>query len=261
MEINLSPILITIGAWEFRWYSAILIISAALALLFLLLEAKRLGLSRAHAIVLFFWGIVFKITFAKLFLFFDRWEFYSADPAKILDPSSGRLDGGIIGYILLLIIYSRVIKFPFWRMSDLVIPCLAVAVAAGRIGCFINGCCYGIACDLPWAIIYTDPHSYASINTPLHPVQLYQAAWYAAVFMTVWLLRKHLKPEGSLFLLFIMLHAAGDLVTRFFRTDNTFFLGLQQAQVISILMLLVCVPLYLVRQHRYRQTHINGADR
>ena len=252
MVINLNPILISTGTWDLRWYSAILIISAVLALLFLLLEARRLGLSRAYAIVLFLWGIVFKLVFAKLFLFIDRWEYYWGDPAKILDPSSGRLDGGIIGYVLLLIIYSRLIKFPFWRLSDLVIPCLAIAVAAGRIGCLINGCCYGVACDLPWATIYTDPHSYAPLNTPVHPVQLYQAIWYTAVFITIWLLRKRLKPEGSLFLLFIILHASGDLVTRFFRTDNTFLLGLQQAQVISILMLLVCVPLYLVRYYRYK---------
>lgn len=258
MEISLSPILIAIGSWELRWYTAILIISAALALLLLLLEARRLGLSRSHAIVLFLWGLVFKLTFAKLFLFFDRWQYYSLDPAKILDPSAGRLDGAIIGYILLLMIYSRVIRFPFWRLSDLVIPCLAAAVAVGRIGCVINGCCYGIACDLPWAIIYTDPHSYAPVNTPLHPVQLYQAAWYTAVFIAVWLLRKHLKPEGSLFLLFIVLHAAGDLVTRFFRTDNTFFLGLQQAQVISILMLLVCIPLFTARLYRYNQRQVKN---
>jgi phosphatidylglycerol:prolipoprotein diacylglycerol transferase len=254
VEIDFSPILFSVGPWEFRWYSAILIISAALALLLLLLEAKRLGLSRSHAIVLFLWGIVFKITFAKLFLFVDRWQYYSVDPSRIWDLSSGRLDGGIIGYILLLIIYSQIIKFPFWRLSDLVIPCLAIAVAVGRIGCLINGCCYGITCDLPWAIIYTNPRSYAPLNIPIHPVQLYQAVWYSAVFAAVWLLRKRLKPEGSLFLLFIMLHASGDLATRFFRVDNAFLFGLQQAQVISILMLTVCIPLYIVRHIQYRRS-------
>ena len=42
--------------------------------------------------------------------------------------------------------------FPFWLMSDVAAPAVAIGIAIGRIGCFLNGCCYGAVCELPWAV-------------------------------------------------------------------------------------------------------------
>ena len=124
-------------------------------------------------------------------------------------------------------------------------------MALGRWACFINGCCYGLPCSLPWAVTYTDPHSRAPLDIALHPVQLYQIIWYSLVFLVLWMVRNKLKPQGSLLLIFIIAHAAGDFVTRIFRDDNEFFFGMQQAQLLSLVMLALAIPVYLIRLRRY----------
>jgi phosphatidylglycerol:prolipoprotein diacylglycerol transferase len=248
MQITLDPVLCLIGSLQFRWYNLILIISLAVGFVVLLLEAKRLGLPRAQAIRIYLWSLLFIAVFGKLFIFWDKWDYYSEVPARMLSLSGARLDGAIIGFLILIFIYARLKKYSFWYLGDVITMDMAIVMALGRWACFFNGCCYGLPCDLPWAVIYTDPHSRAPLDIPLHPVQLYQVIWYSFTFVLLWLTRKKLKPQGSLLLLFIIMHAFGDFVTRIFRDDNEFFLGLQQAQLFSIIMLLIAIPLYFLRR-------------
>jgi phosphatidylglycerol---prolipoprotein diacylglyceryl transferase len=253
MEITIDPVVGYIGSFEIRWYGLLLILAAVLALMLILMEARRLGIARWYTVIFFSWEVLFKLVFARVFLFLDRGQASGWELSSMLSPSLGRLDGAVFGSFLLILIFARITKNSFWRLSDLIAPSIAVAMLVGRVACSINGCCFGQPCDLPLAVIYTDPNSRAPVNMPLYPVQVYQAIWYAAVFAVIWSVRKSIKPVGSLYLLFIILHAAGDLVTRFFRTDNSWAFGLQQAQVLSILMLLICLPLYVIRQRDYRK--------
>jgi phosphatidylglycerol:prolipoprotein diacylglycerol transferase len=261
VQITLDPVAFYIGSFAVRWYNIILV-SALIAGYFVLrAENRRMGLPRIHTIRLYLWSLVFTAIFAKLFFYIDRWNLYAADPADMLNLALGRLDGAIIGFLILLIIYARATGYRFWFLGDAVTLDMAVVIALGRWGCFFNGCCYGLPCDLPWAVIYTNPHSRAPLDLPLHPVQLYQVAWYSLIFISLWLMRKRLKPEGSLLLLFLIMHVAGDYATRLFRDDHELLFGLQQAQLISILMLLAAVPLYIVRLVRSgRHEAVMGSD-
>ncbi len=251
MQVSLDPILFYIGSFAFRWYNLILAISLAMGLVVILLEARRLALPRTHAVRIYLWALLFAAFFGRLFIIWDQWDYYSAVPARMLSLSGARLDGAVIGFIVLLLIYARLSKYSFWYLGDAVTMDMAIVMALGRWACFFNGCCYGLACDLPWAVIYTSEHSRAPLDTPLHPVQLYQVIWYSLTFILLWLMRKNLKPQGSLLLLFIIMHAFGDFVTRIFRDDNEFFLGLQQAQLFSIVMLATAIPLYFLRRKNH----------
>lgn len=251
MQITLDPVLFNIGSFAFRWYNLILLTALATGLPVLLLEAKRLGLPRVDAVRLYLWSLLFVALFGRIFIIWDQWDYYSAVPSRMLSLSGARLDGAVVGFIVLLLIYARLSKRSFWYLGDAVTMDMAIVIALGRWACFFNGCCYGLPCDLPWALVYTDPNSRAPIDIPLHPVQLYQVIWYSLTFVVLWLVRKKLSPQGSLFLLFLILHAAGDYVTRVFRDDNEFFLGLQQAQAFSILILATAIPLYFWRRRLY----------
>ena len=77
MQVSLDPILFYIGSFAFRWYNLILAISLAIGLGVLLLEAKRLGLPRAHAVRIYLWSLLFVAVFGKLFIFWDKWDYYS----------------------------------------------------------------------------------------------------------------------------------------------------------------------------------------
>ncbi|MCX5997514.1 MAG: prolipoprotein diacylglyceryl transferase [Chloroflexi bacterium] len=253
MRITLDPIAFYIGSFSVRWYGIILFFAFLVGLVVLLIEARRLGVARRQAISLYLWSLPFVGVFSKLFFYMDRWDLYESNLALMLDPSGARLDGAIIGYLILLLGYSRFARTSFWLLGDVVTLDIAIAIAVGRWACFFNGCCYGLPCDLPWAVIYTNSHARAPLGVPVHPVQLYQILWYSLIFIVLWMMRRDLKPQGSLFLLFIILHAFGDFVTRIFRDDNEFLFGMQQAQLISILMLAAAIPLYVTRLRDYRR--------
>ena len=68
--------------------------------------------------------------------------------------------GGLIGSSLATILYAQLKGLPLWRMADIFAPSVALGHVFGRVGCLMNGCCYGRATDLPWAIHFpADQHS------------------------------------------------------------------------------------------------------
>jgi phosphatidylglycerol---prolipoprotein diacylglyceryl transferase len=258
MQIILDPVVFYIGSFSVRWYNIILAFALAVGFIILMVESKRLEFPRLKAIGIYMWSLLFVAIFARLFIYWDQWDYYSADPARMLTLTGARLDGAVFGFLLMILIYGRLSKYSFWYLGDLITMDMAICMALGRWACFVNGCCYGLPCDLPWAVTYTDLHSRAPLDIPLHPVQLYQIIWYSLVFIVLWALRKKLKPQGSLLLIFIILHASGDFVTRIFRDDNEFFLGLQQAQLFSVIMLAAAIPAYVIKLRRYRLSEHNA---
>lgn len=70
-------------------------------------------------------------------------------------------------------VWCAVKKVPSWTMADILAPSLALGHALGRIGCLINGCCFGRKCELPWAWRY--PAAHETHGLPVHPTQLYEA--------------------------------------------------------------------------------------
>src|SRR6266571_6628493 len=86
--------------------------------------------------------------------------------------------GGLFGASLAFILYCRVKTLPLWKGADILAPSIALGHALGRIGCLFNGCCYGRACDLPWAIRFPyghETHPAGASATPVHPTQLYES--------------------------------------------------------------------------------------
>src|SRR3954471_14469067 len=98
------------------------------------------------------------------------------------------LYGSIMGGTAAFFLYRALRPFPLRPYLDVVAPSLAVGVALGRLGCFLNGCCYGDRCDLPWTVSFPSPsapwsdhvqHDWidkaAAWSLPVHPTQVYAA--------------------------------------------------------------------------------------
>jgi hypothetical protein len=84
--------------------------------------------------------------------------------------------GGLIGATIAGIIYIRWKKLPLWKTADVLAPSIALGSVFGRIGCLLNGCCYGRACSLPWAIRFpADNSGTPRRRTPVHPTEIYDA--------------------------------------------------------------------------------------
>jgi len=217
-------------------------------------EAKRLSISQDLIYGVFLWGIIGGLIVSRLVHVIDHVVTHPGEPIQIIGFAGLSLLGAIGGAVLAVWVYTRVRKITWSSMAvvgDAVAVGAPVAQAIGRIGCTINGCCYGKPASLPWAVIYTNPQSACGLRgIPLHPTQIYFLLWNLVVFAVIWVMRKRIKPQGALFLLYLCLYAAGDFGLRFFRVNDIWLLGLYQGQVISLGILLVVLPLFIMKMRR-----------
>jgi phosphatidylglycerol:prolipoprotein diacylglycerol transferase len=152
-----------------------------------------------------------------------NWGDFAGQPAALLRLWEGGLSfhGGLAGGLLaggILVVRRRL---GFGRMADLVAPGLAIGYAVARLGCFLNGCCYGAPTDLPWGVCFPAHARPGEPPVRVHPTQLYAAAMSLAVFGILIWVRPRLRRPGHLGLLYLMLYSAGRFVVEFWRRGAT----------------------------------------
>lgn len=229
-------------------------------------EMRQRAIPESTIYNLFFWGLIGGIIGGKLVYLIQPWFLYGIKPSEIISPYGWALHGAILGTILAGLIYwrTRTREISFQNLAgigDAVATGAPLAQAIGRIGCTINGCCHGKPSpflSFPGAVSYTPRDTIASQywNIPLYPTQIYFVLWNLIVFAVVWQLRRRLKPQGSLVLLYLSLYAAGDFGLRFLRIDPPFFLGLQEGQLFSLAILVVALPVLIIKIRRFQQRAI-----
>ena len=253
IEIGINPVL-QLGTLEVRWITLIFILSLIIVMVMSVLESKRAGTTivwnRIVGLGLSF--VVGALIGGRIFYVLDNLKDFSGHPERIFGLTGILMYGVVIGALMAVLIYTRFRKLSFWEIGDFIAPGAMLGLTLYRVGCIINGCCYGLPTGLPWAIVYTNPNSVAPLYTLLHPTQIYHLVLGLIAFAVLWLLRGKLKPPGSLFLLWLALFAVTDLPVRLFRDGHTFLFGLQQAQLLGILTLLVTVPWLIIRMRSVR---------
>jgi phosphatidylglycerol:prolipoprotein diacylglycerol transferase len=243
----MSPIAFTIGAVSVRWYGVMIALGVLVLVLWMLREVRRgAKLSYDTIITVALVSIPSAIIISRLLYVIDRWV-YVGDPGPIWGFEGLTIWGAVLGATLGIWIYSKLSRFPFGYFMDLVALPTVLAQALGRVGCTINGCCYGLPTSLPWGIVYTDPESYAPLGVAVHPTQLYEIVFLLIVFGVLFALRKRFQPDGSLFLIYLSVYSLWRLGIDFIRDGTPFLFGLHQAQVIGIVVLLITVPILILR--------------
>jgi phosphatidylglycerol---prolipoprotein diacylglyceryl transferase len=253
MIIGMDPVAFSLGTLQIRWYGVMVVLAVIAILAISLIEAKRLNIKRDDVFNIATFAIIGGVIFARVIHVIDQWEYYMAHPEQLLSFEGVGVYGAVIGVLLAIVIYCLVKKISIWKIADMVSPGALIGMAIGRIGCTINGCCYGLETDSFCQVIYTHPESYAPLHVSILPTQIFHVVWNLIAFGIIWAVRKRMKPEGTTFLLYLALYGAGDLTIRFFRDGTPFMFGMQQAQVIGILLLVITVPWLIARMVLYRK--------
>ena len=164
---------------------------------------------------------------------------YMQDPLEILMLPHGGLSiyGGIFFAAVTGIIYARKKGYPVYKIGDLLIPYVALGQAIGRIGCFLNGCCYGMPMK-PFCGMQN------------HPAQIYELIFDFLGFLLLWNLRKKIKVEGGLFLLYLMIYAVIRTIVSRFRADNLYLFGisLTLADITSIGIFITAIAIFIKKR-------------
>jgi phosphatidylglycerol:prolipoprotein diacylglycerol transferase len=117
--------------------------------------------------------------------------------------------------------YCRRHKLAFLEFADLCAPGFALGNAIGRIGCLLNGCCYGAVCSLPWAVRFADEKHPGFLTPPSHPTQIYETLLNLIAFglLHLWSQRPHRR--GEIMLGFFSFYCVSRFITEQFRKGAT----------------------------------------
>ena len=242
--IDVSPIAFTIGTFSVAWYGIFIALAVLTVVSWTLLAVRRgANLSYERVISAALVGIPSGVIFARVLHVVDLWDYYSQHPGEIVGGSGLTIYGAVLGAALGVWVYSRISKTSFGYFADIVAPGIILSQVVGRIGCTLNGCCYGIETDIFCAIIYTSPESHGPIGIPVHPTQVYEIIYNLIVFGVLLGLRGRFRPDGSLFLIYLTLYSVWRLGIDFIRDGTDFLFGLHQAQVIAIIVLIITITL------------------
>ncbi len=252
LEIDVSPF-VSIGAYEVRWATIFTVLALITCIITGIIEANRYKKPRPEIIA----GLVLSFLIGaliggKLFYSLDNWTILIQNPGQVIFNLFVTMYGVFIGSLVSIIIYCTITKVKIWQTGDIIAPGAMLGLTVYRIGCILTGCCYGLHNDSFYSVVYTNPTTLAPFGKLLYPTAIFHLFASLLVFIVLWLLRKKLNPEGSLFLLMLALLAITDLPIRLFRAGEPFLFGLQQAQLIGILLLLISVPWLVIKMCSYR---------
>jgi phosphatidylglycerol:prolipoprotein diacylglycerol transferase len=229
-EVHLGPI--TLQSFGIMFALAFIGAGALIAR-----RLRELGKPADWAYVLVFAGLVGGIVGSRLDFLLENWDKVSGDLLGNLFSGSGLVwYGGAIGGAIGVVLWAR------WRgmlnltLLDVCAPALALGYAIGRIGCQLSGDGdYGIPWDGPWAMAY--PHGTVATEVTVHPTPIYETLTMGIVAYGLWRLRTRFRP-GLLFALYLVLAGTERFLVEFIRRNDDVALGLTQAQLISLAMIL-----------------------
>lgn len=164
--------------------------------------------------------------------------------------------GAFIGGLAAGILYVMVKKLPFWPLADLVAPPLALGYGIVRIGCFMNGCCYGHETESFLGVIFPYLEGAPCIDgAARYPTQLFSSALGFTLFALLLYLWKRKKFDGQVFLIFLITYSAGRFVVEHFRENLMIFGNITVSQLVSAVIIVVAGILYRYRSRGVKREH------
>ncbi|MBI1883391.1 MAG: prolipoprotein diacylglyceryl transferase [Chlamydiae bacterium] len=235
----MKSILFHWGSITIYSYGMAMALGFVLAVVVLLWRAPKMNISRAIVYDMAIWAILGGLIGARIFYVVSHGGEFQHHLLQILMLNRGGLVfyGGFIGGILALLIFSKRKHISFLKILDFMIPSLVLAHALGRIGCFMNGCCFGRPATCSWAVTFPPgslPALHYGARHLIHPTQIYESLLLVALFFILLGLEKFKKFEGQTFLNYLLLYPALRFSMEFFRGDNPFFGPLSLYQWISL---------------------------
>ena len=220
--------LIQLGPFAIRSYGLMLALSFLIGIFLARWRAKRIGIDFHRIMDLAVVVILSSIIGSRALYVVFHLEEFSSNPLDIINPfqSSGEVGiqgltmyGGVVLSLVTSFLFLKRHRLPIWKIADVIAPSIAFGVFLTRIGCFLNGCCFGKPCDHPWCLVFP-PESAAGYffpNQHIHPTQLYASLYGLVIFVALLFLERFKKFDGFTFWLFILLYAAARFSIDFVR--------------------------------------------
>ena len=212
----MHPILVTLGPFTLRSYGLMMALSFVAGLLLAGILNRREGRSTDELLDLGTWIMLGAVVGARILYCVVEWPQFQAQPWTVIAVWQGGLVyyGGLIGASLTAYGMMRFKGLPVWSYGDVLAPGLALGQVTGRLGCFLNGCCYGRE-DHDFGVIFPA----LGDNIPRLPVMLYEAAFCLLLSGFLFWFWGRKRFSGQVFWLYVLLYACWRFGIEFLRGD------------------------------------------
>jgi phosphatidylglycerol:prolipoprotein diacylglycerol transferase len=225
-------------------YGFMIVLGFLLCLWLLQRRGRRMGMDPTALFDTAVTVLICGIVGARIFYVAQHWPSFAGDPVKIIRLDLGGLAffGGLIGGLIGLLVSAALKGIPLLPMLDVGASLVPLGHAFGRMGCFLNGCCYGVLTHVPWAvrfpkvigrdgqIVGSPPFSdqvreklitaQESWSLPVHPTQLYAVGYNLTIFAVLSLLLFRRRRPGDIAWLYAILYGSARFTNEFFRADT-----------------------------------------
>jgi phosphatidylglycerol---prolipoprotein diacylglyceryl transferase len=245
--IDLDPNIVRLGPFLITWHGvfSVLGIIAAARIGFWLLKKDipdLVGTGDGLA-----WMVALGLIGARLLYVWENWRiFASTSWFRVFALTEGGISqwGGLFGAVLGVYVWSRRAHYSFWKVLDAGGPAAMLGLAIGRIGDVINGEHHGSPTNLPWGVEYVNQFTLGQPGRVVHPEVAYEMVLCLAILGAILPFHQRLKqrlPDGVLGLIYLGVYALGRFFLSYYRLDMAIIFGLRQAQIASLLMVVIAV--------------------
>jgi len=244
--IDLEPNLFKVGPFLITWHGVFAVLG--------ILAGARLGLwllgkdgvdvrNGADGVA---WMVVIGLIGARLLYVWENFKLFSGQLGRIFLITEGGISqwGGLFGAMVGAYIWARRNAFSYWKVMDAAGAAAMIGLAIGRIGDVINGEHHGTPTNLPWGVEYVNADTLGQPGQVVHPEVAYEMILTLVILGVLLPFHQRLKarlPDGVLGLTYLGLYGAGRFFLSYLRTDPAMFAGLRQAQLASLLMVVIAV--------------------
>lgn len=247
----MHPVFFKIGPITIYSYGVMLVLAFGIGIYLARKRALTVGIDSRIIMDLGIYILISSIVGARLLYVLSNLDEYKTNPLDAIFSRAGFVFyGGLILATVVAIWYLKRQKLSVWKIADVIAPSIAIGQAIGRIGCFLNGCCYGKPTTLPFGVMmFGNDHLDL---THVHPTQLYDSVGNLIIFYILTCLWKRRKFDGQIFFLYLILYATTRFIIEFYRGDNPYILlHLTLSQILSIFIGLGAMTI-MVRKRRFR---------
>ena len=255
-----DPIAIHLGSFGIHWYGLMYLVGFGSAWL---LGRWRITRGKSHLTQrdledLIFYGVLGVVAGGRLgYVLFYKPAYYLAHPLEITFLWEGGMSfhGGLLGVLVMMFWLAHSRGYKFFEVADFVAPLIPLALAAGRLGNFINGELWGRVADpsLPWAMVFQ-----GAGELPRHPSQVYQFLMEGLLlFVLLWLYARKQRKEGQVAAAFLLGYGVFRFIAEFFREPDAHLgllsLGMSMGQWLCVPMIVGGVALWFWAAERAKE--------
>jgi phosphatidylglycerol---prolipoprotein diacylglyceryl transferase len=245
--IDLDPNIVRLGPFLITWHGvfSVLGIVAAARIGFWLLKKDIPDLQGTGDGLA--WMVALGLIGARLLYVWENWRiFANGQWLRIFALTEGGISqwGGLFGAMIGVYVWSRRAHYSFWKILDAGGPAAMLGLTIGRIGDIINGEHHGSPTNAPWGVEYVNQFTLGQPGVVVHPEVAYEMVLCLLILAAILPFQQLLKsrlPDGVLGLVYFALYAAGRFFLSYYRLDPQILFGLRQAQIASLLMVVVAV--------------------